>query len=213
VIVNVTYSCNNHCTFCAVGTRTQVHGTLDATARAPRRSTARRASPCSTSTAASRRSTPSSSRWCSYARAHRLRAQSTSPPTGGSAPTRSTRARCSRSGLTTLLFSVHGPTRSSHAQTGGRRGGLRADRAGHPQLRRSTRRRASSSAGHEHHPHQEQSPRELEAVTQLAWDLGLRWLNIQFLTPFGRATKWIAPDTAEAAAHRHGRDRHAGAIA
>ena len=33
----------------------------------------------------------------------------------------------------------------------------------------------------------------LEALAQLAWDLGLRWINIQFLTPFGRATKWIAP--------------------
>jgi MoaA/NifB/PqqE/SkfB family radical SAM enzyme len=39
----------------------------------------------------------------------------------------------------------------------------------------------------------------LEAITQLAWDLGLRWLNIQFLTPFGRATKWISPDTQAAA--------------
>ena len=29
----------------------------------------------------------------------------------------------------------------------------------------------------------------LEGVAQLAWDLGLRWLNIQFLTPFGRATR------------------------
>jgi len=24
--MNVTYACNNHCTFCATGTRTQVHG-------------------------------------------------------------------------------------------------------------------------------------------------------------------------------------------
>jgi MoaA/NifB/PqqE/SkfB family radical SAM enzyme len=39
----------------------------------------------------------------------------------------------------------------------------------------------------------------LEDLAQLAWDLGLRWINIQFLTPFGRATKWIAPDTQAAA--------------
>ena len=38
-----------------------------------------------------------------------------------------------------------------------------------------------------------------EEMTQLAWDLGLRWLNVQFLTPFGRATKWVAPDTRAAA--------------
>jgi MoaA/NifB/PqqE/SkfB family radical SAM enzyme len=40
---------------------------------------------------------------------------------------------------------------------------------------------------------------KLEGVTQLAWDLGLRWLNIQFLTPFGRATSWVSPDTQAAA--------------
>ncbi len=40
---------------------------------------------------------------------------------------------------------------------------------------------------------------KLDALARLAWDLGLRWMNIQFLTPFGRATKWIAPDTQRAA--------------
>ena len=38
-----------------------------------------------------------------------------------------------------------------------------------------------------------------EEVAQLALELGLPWLNIQFLTPFGRATKWVAPDTQKAA--------------
>jgi hypothetical protein len=37
-------------------------------------------------------------------------------------------------------------------------------------------------------------------VAELALSLGLPWLNVQFLTPFGRATKWVAPDTGEAAA-------------
>jgi MoaA/NifB/PqqE/SkfB family radical SAM enzyme len=41
--------------------------------------------------------------------------------------------------------------------------------------------------------------RQLPEVAQLAWDLGLPWLNIQFLTPFGRATRMVAPDTAVAA--------------
>jgi MoaA/NifB/PqqE/SkfB family radical SAM enzyme len=40
---------------------------------------------------------------------------------------------------------------------------------------------------------------ELPEVTQLAWDLGIRWLNIQFLTPFGRATTRVNPDTGAAA--------------
>jgi MoaA/NifB/PqqE/SkfB family radical SAM enzyme len=37
-------------------------------------------------------------------------------------------------------------------------------------------------------------------VCELILGLGLRWLNVQFLTPFGRATTRHAPDTAEAAA-------------
>jgi len=31
------------------------------------------------------------------------------------------------------------------------------------------------------------------------WELGIRWLNIQFLTPFGRATERINPDTQKTA--------------
>ncbi len=41
---------------------------------------------------------------------------------------------------------------------------------------------------------------KLEAIAELALDLGLPWLNVQFLTPFGRATSSVAPDTAKAAA-------------
>ena len=39
----------------------------------------------------------------------------------------------------------------------------------------------------------------LQGIAELALDLGLPWLNIQFLTPFGRATKYVAPDTQAAA--------------
>jgi MoaA/NifB/PqqE/SkfB family radical SAM enzyme len=41
--------------------------------------------------------------------------------------------------------------------------------------------------------------KKLEAVTALIYDLGLRWFNIQFLTPFGRATNSVCPDTTVAA--------------
>ena len=36
-------------------------------------------------------------------------------------------------------------------------------------------------------------------LAQLVWDLGVKWLNVQFLTPCGRATKWVAPDVRDAA--------------
>src|SRR5207247_7604852 len=41
--------------------------------------------------------------------------------------------------------------------------------------------------------------RRLGELAELVLDLGLRWFNIQFLTPFGRATSSVCPDTAEAA--------------
>src|SRR4029078_2756085 len=41
---------------------------------------------------------------------------------------------------------------------------------------------------------------KLGAVAELIHRLGLRWFNLQFLTPFGRATASISPDTALAAA-------------
>jgi hypothetical protein len=46
-------------------------------------------------------------------------------------------------------------------------------------------------------------------VANLALELGLRWFNIQFLTPFGRATRYVAPDTEVAArAAMHVIDRY-----
>ena len=41
--------------------------------------------------------------------------------------------------------------------------------------------------------------RHLDEIAALVHQLGLRWFNIQFLTPFGRATETVAPDTNEAA--------------
>src|SRR5581483_8925674 len=41
--------------------------------------------------------------------------------------------------------------------------------------------------------------KKLRDVAALVVDLGFRWFNLQFLTPFGRATSSVAPDTGEAA--------------
>jgi MoaA/NifB/PqqE/SkfB family radical SAM enzyme len=101
-----------------------------------------------------------------------------------------------RSGVTSLLFSVHGPDARTHAQQVGVAeafeqtiGGIRNCRARAP---------ASVELGM-NITLTKGNVESLDAVAQLAWDLGLRWLNIQFLTPFGRATRMIAPDTQLAA--------------
>jgi MoaA/NifB/PqqE/SkfB family radical SAM enzyme len=101
-----------------------------------------------------------------------------------------------RSGLTTLLFSVHGADAQTHAQqvgvaeafeqtTGGIRNCVAAKPAGVELGMNITLTKGNFQ--------------QLDGVAQLAWDLGLRWLNIQFLTPFGRATRMVAPDTQAAA--------------
>jgi len=102
------------------------------------------------------------------------------------------------SGLTTLLFSVHGHDARTHAQqvgvaeafeqtTDGIRNCLKFAPAGVELGMNIT----VTKGNHD----------KVDKLAQLCWDLGLRWMNIQFLTPFGRATRWVAPDTQAAADH------------
>ncbi|MCZ7680099.1 MAG: radical SAM protein [Sandaracinaceae bacterium] len=100
------------------------------------------------------------------------------------------------SGLTTLLFSVHGPDARTHAQQVGVAeafdqtiAGIRNCLAHRPEGVELGINVTITKGNHD----------KLEGIAQLAQELGLAWLNLQFLTPFGRATKWVAPDTAAAA--------------
>lgn len=194
VIMNVTYVCNNHCTFCAVGTRTQVHGH------------------------------PPSQR--EHLTEYRKRGVTMVDFDGGE-PTLNPelipliRAAASlgyerihvttngrlcfyddfadklvNSGLSTLLFSVHGHDDRTHGRQVGVAeafeqtiGGIKNCLAHAPKSLELGMNITLTKGNYDH----------LEAVAQLCWDLGLRWLNIQFLTPFGRATTFVAPDTAAAA--------------
>jgi MoaA/NifB/PqqE/SkfB family radical SAM enzyme len=194
VIMNVTYVCNNHCTFCATGTRTQLHGhptrqrehllkfrnqgveMVDFDGGEPTLN-------------------PELTSLVRYAR-----------DIGYSRVNVTTNGRMSfyedfgkklvNSGLTTLLFSVHGPDAQTHAQQvgvaeafdqtiGGIKNSLKHAPPGVDLGMNITITKGNFD--------------KLPQVTQLAYDLGLRWLNIQFLTPFGRATSWVAPDTQKAA--------------
>ncbi|MEI8256485.1 MAG: radical SAM protein, partial [Deltaproteobacteria bacterium] len=194
VIINVTYVCNNHCTFCAVGTRTQFDGhpvrqrehldkyramgvyMVDFDGGEPTMN-------------------PELIPLVRYARS--IGYERINVTTNGRLSFYEDFARkLVRSGLTTLLFSVHGPDAQSHAQqvgvaeafeqtVGGIRHSLKHAPAGVDLGMNIT----VTKGNHD----------KIEALAQLCWDLGLRWMNIQFLTPFGRATRWIAPDTAVAA--------------
>jgi MoaA/NifB/PqqE/SkfB family radical SAM enzyme len=194
VIMNVTYVCNNRCTFCAVGTRTQVDGHPTRQREHLDRYRAQGVTMVdfdggeptlnpeliplvryARSIGYDRINVTTNGRLCAYEKFARSLV---------------------RSGLTTLLFSVHGHDAQSHAQQVGVAEAFEQTVQG---IRYCV---AHALPGVELGMNitlTKSNTAHLEAVTQLAWDLGLRWLNIQFLTPFGRATKWIAPDTQTAA--------------
>jgi len=194
VIMNVTYVCNNHCTFCAVGTRTQVDGHptrqreyLDMyRERGVRMVDFDGGEPTMN---------PELIPLVHYARS--IGYERINVTTNGRMCFYDDFAKkLVRSGLTTLLFSVHGPDARIHAQqvgvaeafeqtTGGIRNCVKHAPPGVELGMNITITKGNWD--------------KLEEVAALALELGLPWLNIQFLTPFGRATKWVAPDTQKAA--------------
>jgi len=194
VIMNLTYACNNRCTFCAVGTRTQLHGHTESQHEHLREYRARGVTMVDFD-GGEPTLHPDLIETVRFARS--IGYERINVTTNGRMAFYEGYARkLVRSGLTTLLFSVHGPDAQSHAQQVGvaeafeqTTGGIRHCVKHAPrgvELGMNVTLTKSNTA-------------KLEQLTQLAWDLGLRWINIQFLTPFGRATRMIAPDTQHAA--------------
>jgi MoaA/NifB/PqqE/SkfB family radical SAM enzyme len=194
LVMNVTYVCNNHCTFCAVGTRTQIDG-HPTRQREHLLKYRRRGVTMVDFDGGEPTLNPELVSLIRHAKA--IGYQRINVTTNGrlcAYPEFAT--RLVESGLTTLLFSVHGADARTHAQQVGVAeayeqtvSGIRncvVARPAHVDLGMNI---TVTKGNH----------RQLEEVAQLAWDLDLRWLNIQFLTPFGRATKMVAPDTKEAA--------------
>ena len=194
LIMNVTYVCNNHCTFCAVGTRTQIDGHPE---RQREHLDKYRALGVRMVDFDGGEPTmnPELIPLVRYARA--LGYDRVNVTTNGRLCFYEDYARkLVRSGLTTLLFSVHGHDAQTHAQQVGVAeafeqtvGGIRhAMRHAPPGVELGMN--VTVTKGNHN---------KLDALAELAWSLGLRGMNIQFLTPFGRATKWVAPDTQAAA--------------
>jgi MoaA/NifB/PqqE/SkfB family radical SAM enzyme len=194
LIVNLTYACNNHCTFCAVGTRTQVHAS---TARIDEWLALYRSRGVRLVDFDGGEPTLHPDLFAITARARTLGYERVHVTTNGRLAAYPDFAeRLIGSGVTSIAFSVHGADARTHAQQVGVAeafdqtiAGIRScvERArGAVELGMNTTLTKGNTA-------------QLPAIAELAWDLGLRWLNVQFLTPFGRATKWVAPDIAEAA--------------
>jgi MoaA/NifB/PqqE/SkfB family radical SAM enzyme len=194
LIMNVTYVCNNHCTFCAVGTRTQIDGHptrqreyLDLyRAQGVRMVDFDGGEPTLN---------PELVPLVRYARG--IGYERINVTTNGRLCFYEDFARkLVRSGLTTLLFSVHGPDAKTHAAQVGVADAFEQTVGGIANALRHAPRgvelgmNITLTKG---------NYAKLPDVAELALGLGLRWLNIQFLTPFGRATSSVAPDTQAAA--------------
>lgn len=204
VVMNVTYVCNNHCTFCAVGTRTQIDG-HPARQREYLDAYRKEGVTMVDFDGGEPTMNPELVPLIRYARS--IGYERVNVTTNGRLCVYEAYARkLVRSGLTTLLFSVHGPDARTHAQqvgvaeafdqtVGGIRNCVRLAPPGVEIGMNITLTKGNYE--------------KLPEVADLGLSLGLRWLNIQFLTPFGRATAAIAPST-EAAAEvtRRVLDRH-----
>lgn len=194
LVMNVTYACNNHCTFCAVGTRTQLDGF------APRQREHLehwRAQGVDMVDFDGGEPTlyPKLVPLIRHARAIGYRRINVT--TNGRLCTYERYASdLVRSGLTTLLFSVHGPDARTHAQQVGVAEAFEQTVAG---IENCVRLRPRSVELGMNVTITKGNHDKLHALTELAWSLGLRWVNLQFLTPFGRATQHVAPDTQAAA--------------
>ncbi len=194
VIMNVTYVCNNRCTFCAVGTRTQVDG-HPTRQREYLDEYRRRGVHMVDFDGGEPTLNPELVSLVRYARS--IGYDRVNVTTNGRLCFYEDFAKkLVQSGLTTLLFSVHGADARSHAQqvgvaeafdqtVGGIKNCVKNAPPGVDLGMNVTVTKGNWD--------------QLDAIASLALDLGLPWLNIQFLTPFGRATKYVAPDAQAAA--------------
>jgi MoaA/NifB/PqqE/SkfB family radical SAM enzyme len=194
IILNATYRCNNRCTFCATGTRTQFDGNFD---RQKELLAKYRESGVTLLDIDGGEPTlnPNLLGLVRYAR--QLGYQKVNVTTNGRMCSYPDFARrLVRSGVTSILFSIHGPDAQTHAQNVGVAEAFDQTCAGvrevvalrHPRVALGANVTITKS-----------NWKKLEPLAQLVFDLGLRWFNLQFLTPFGRATSSVCPDTQAAA--------------
>jgi MoaA/NifB/PqqE/SkfB family radical SAM enzyme len=192
--MNVTYKCNNRCTFCAVGTRTQIDGNF---ARQRELLEKYRRLGVTLLDLDGGEPTLNPRLFAIIRLARRLGYDKVNVTTNGRMAAYPEYAqKLVESGATSLLFSIHGPNRAIHAANVGvpeafdqTLEGIDNVRAAAPPELELGANVTLTLSNHKH----------LGEIAALVYEHGLRWLNIQFLTPFGRATTTINPDTQEAA--------------
>lgn len=198
LIVNVTYACNNRCTFCAVGTRTQLDG-HPTRQREHLMRHRRRGVTMVDFDGGEPTLHPDLIGLVRYAKA--IGYQRINVTTNGRMCAYPEYAqRLVRSGVTTVLFSIHGADARSHGHQVGVPEAFEQSMAGIEHCRAVVD--ATDGPDVELGMNVTVTKGNVDALSDIAalcLSSGLRWLNIQFLTPFGRATSRVAPETQHAA--------------
>jgi MoaA/NifB/PqqE/SkfB family radical SAM enzyme len=194
LVLNLTYRCNNHCAFCAVGNRARrdgdpasQHGLLER----------HRGAGVRLVDLDGGEPTLHAELFPLVAHAARLGYERIAVTTNGRRCSYPAFARrLATSGVTTVLVSLHGPDAATH-------GGLVGVPEAFDQTVAGIRNLvAAAPPGLELGVNvtvARANVDRLDALAALVAQLGVRWMNLQFLTPFGRATREHAPDPAVAA--------------
>jgi len=191
VIVNLTYRCNNRCSFCAVGNRGQDDGEY----RDQLEILAKYRAKGLTEVDFDGGEPTLYPHLVNVVRAaKKLGYQSVHVTSNGRMCAYEGYAqRLVNSGLTSLLFSVHGHNEKLHARNVGVPEAFEQTVNG---IRNCVRLAPDSVELGMNVTVTRSNVAYLQATAQLAWDLGLRWLNMQLLTPFGRCTTVLDPGEA-----------------
>ncbi len=195
LVLNLTYRCNNHCAFCAVGNRPRLDGDparqLAALERARREG-------ATLLDLDGGEPTLHPGLFDVIDRARALGYQRIAVTTNGRRCAYPPYARrLAVSGLSTVLVSLHGPDAATHGALVGVEEAFSQTTEGIRQLL------AAAPPGVEVGVNATVVRGNVERLGELAalvQALGARRLNLQFLTPFGRATRDQAPDATVAAA-------------
>ena len=189
VIINITYRCNNHCVFCAVGNRIQEDLPLDEVVATLERY---RKSGVSMLDLDGGEPTLHADLFSIIEKGVELGYRPINITTNGRRLAYEKFARrLVNSGITSLLFSIHGPTAEIHELNTNAPGSFRETMAG---LTNALSLRPDNLDLGVNTTLSVHNYMHLDDLVSLLAGRGVQKINIQYLTPFGRAAQNLVPD-------------------